>query len=267
MTVWLRCRCDFSFQLPADTPFVFMLRPRSGAGQWLASQRFELTPHVTAVEFSDGFGNLCQRLVAPAGAFELRSSTVVETASDVDEDPAAPFVDVQFLPTDVMSFLLPSRYCESDRFGEMATDIATGFQPGYSQVAAIVNWIRDNVAFRPGTSNVPVTAVDTHERGYGVCRDLAHLAIAMCRSLCIPARMVVGFLDGLAPMDLHAWFEAYVGGRWFTLDPTQSSLSGARVAIAYGRDAADVAVFTQFGDPVIPTRQFVSVERLANAPE
>jgi len=139
--------------------------------------------------------------------------------------------------------------------------------PGYSQVAAIVNWIQANVAYRPGSSNEPVTALETKRRGYGVCRDLAQLAIALCRSLCIPSRMVVGYLHNLDPMDMHAWFESYVGGRWYTLDPTQPCLSGARVAVAYGRDAADVAVFTQFGDPAIPTRQYVSVEQFLVAPE
>lgn len=267
MIVWLRCRCELSFQLDTATPFLFMLRPRSGSNQWIASQRYDLTPSVTAFEFTDGFGNLCQRLVAPAGAFELRSSTVVQTPAAVDEEPAAGFVEVQHLPIDIMSFLLPSRYCESDRLGELAAQITGGFQPGYSQAAAIVVWVRNNVAYQPGSGVDLVTAMETKQRGYGVCRDLAHLGIALCRSLSIPSRMVVGYLHGLQPMDMHAWFEAYVGGRWYTMDPTQTSLSGARVAIAYGRDAADVAVYTQFGDPVTLLGQSVSVEQFSESPE
>jgi transglutaminase-like putative cysteine protease len=94
----------------------------------------------------------------------------------------------------------------------------------------------------------------------GVCRDLAHLGIALCRSLSMPARMVVGYLNGLEPMDLHAWFEAYVAGRWYTFDPTQVELKGGYVAIGYGRDAADVAVYNQFGPAVYPTSQKVGVE-------
>lgn len=266
MTVWLRCCCELDFELEAHTPFLFMLRPRSGANQWITSEQYELTPKVTAFEFTDQFGNLCQRLVAPAGRFELRSTAVIQTTPGVDENPAAAFIEVQHLPTETLTFLLPSRYCESDRLGELAMKITAGFVPGYSQVAAIVNWIGANVAYRPGSSNVPVSAVETMHRGYGVCRDLAQLGIALCRSLCIPSRMVVGYLHGLDPMDMHAWFETYVGGRWYTLDPTQDSLAGTRVAVAYGRDAADVALFTQYGDPVTPTRQSISVDQFLVAP-
>jgi len=267
MTIWLRCRCELDFELETNTPFLFMLRPRSGANQWITSERYELTPRVTAMEFTDHFGNLCQRLIAPAGLFTVRSSAVIQTTPGVDENSAAPFVEVQNLPTETLGFLLPSRYCESDRLCELATEITAGYLPGYSQVAAIVNWIEDKVAYLPGSSNFPVTAVDTMNRGYGVCRDLAHLGIALCRSLCIPARMVVGYLHDLEPMDMHAWFEAYVGQRWYTFDPTQACLGGARVAVAYGRDAADVAVFTQYGDPVVPIYQYVSVEQFFDAPE
>lgn len=265
--VWLRCRCELSFQLETATPFLFMLRPRSGANQWIASERYELTPSVTAFEFTDMFGNLCQRVVAPAGPFEVRCSAVVQTSPAADENPAAGFIEVQNLPTDLTTFLLPSRYCESDRLGEQAAEITAGYQPGYSQAAAIVTWIRNNITYRPGASNLPVSAVETQNRGHGVCRDLAQLGMALCRSLSLPSRMVVGYLHGLEPMDMHAWFEVYVGGRWYTMDPTQTNLNGARVAVAYGRDAADVAVFTQFGDLVVPTRQYVTVEQFDAPPE
>ena len=103
-------------------------------------------------------------------------------------------------------------------------------------------------------------------QGHGVCRDLAHLGIALCRSISIPARMVVGFLYGLQPMDLHAWFEAYVGGKWYTFDPTEELLRGGRLAVAYGRDAADVAVYHQFGPPAIFSSIEVRVELLDAAP-
>ena len=101
----------------------------------------------------------------------------------------------------------------------------------------------------------------------GVCRDLAHLGIALCRSISIPARLVVGFLYGLEPMDLHAWFEAYVGGRWYTFDPTEEVIRGGRIAVAYGRDAADVAVYHQFGPPAVFSSMDVRVELLAGPPD
>lgn len=267
MTVWIRCRCELAFNLETPTPFVFMLRPQSGPHQWITTQKFNLTPAVPALEYIDNFGNRCQRVVAPAGRFELHSMTVAQTSAADDEQPSAGFVEVQNLPTDLMGYLYPSRYCESDRLGKFAAEITSNYQPGYSQVAAIATWIRNHIDYRPGSSNEPVTALDVKQRGYGVCRDLAHLGMALCRGLCIPSRMVVGYLFGLQPMDMHAWFEAYVGDRWYTVDPTQTNLTGSRLAVAYGRDAADVATFTQFGDLVVPTREFVSVEQFAEKPE
>ena len=122
-------------------------------------------------------------------------------------------------------------------------------------------WLCDTIDYSPGSSDIPVSAAEVNSRQVGVCRDLAHLGIALCRSLSIPARMVVGYLHQLEPMDLHAWFEAYVGRRWYTFDATQADLKGGYVAVGYGRDAADVAVFNQFGPAVYPTAQTVDVER------
>jgi transglutaminase-like putative cysteine protease len=134
---------------------------------------------------------------------------------------------------------------------------------GYDQVAAIADWLRTSIAYQPGSSDVPISAIEVNSRQSGVCRDLAHLGIALCRSLSIPARMVVGYLYELEPMDLHAWFEAYVGGRWYTFDATQAELRGGYVAIGYGRDATDVAVYSQFGPAVYPSSQSVRVQRTA----
>ena len=181
------------------------------------------------------------------------------TADHIDQAPGAPFVEIQNLPDAVLSYLLPSRYCESDRFGNMATQITAGRQPGYDQVRCIVDWLRSRISYQPGSSFVPVSAVEINAGGSGVCRDLSHLGIALCRSLSIPARMVVGYLYGLVPMDLHAWFEVYVGGRWYTFDATQAEPKGGYVAIGYGRDAADVALYSQFGPAVYPTTQEVRV--------
>jgi transglutaminase-like putative cysteine protease len=174
----------------------------------------------------------------------------------------APFVEIRDLPDAVLVYLLPSRYCESEQFGELATSITEGQLPGYDQVAAIEAWIRRTIRFEPGSSDFPVSATQVNERQYGVCRDLAHLGIALCRSLSIPARMVVGYLHNLDPMDMHAWFEAYVGGCWYRFDATRSAHVNGYVAIGYGRDAADVAVYTQFGPAVYPVSQKIHVELL-----
>ncbi len=143
----------------------------------------------------------------------------------------------------------------------MATSITAGQQLGYDQVAAIEAWLRTTIRYEPGSSNIPLSAEEVNYRQSGVCRDLSHLGIALCRSLCIPARMVVGYLYGLEPMDLHAWFEAYIAGRWYTFEATQAGLKGGCVAIGYGRDAADVAIYNQFGPAVYPNRQKVRVQR------
>ena len=148
----------------------------------------------------------------------------------------------------------------------MAASLVAGRAPGYDQCTAIVDYIRNTVRYTPGTGQQNISASELNELGSGVCRDMAHLGIACCRALSIPARMVVGYLETLEPMDLHAWFEAYVGNRWYTLDPIQVGLRGGRVAIAYGRDAADVAIYTQFGEPVTLLSMRVNVERMAGPP-
>ena len=249
------------------TPLILMLRPRSGMQQWVAREAYTLLPSVPVEEYTDIFGNLCQRLVAPAGAFSVRTSADVMTADVVDKHPGAFFVEIQNLPDPVLLYLLPSRYCESDRFGDLSREIVAGVQLGYDQVSRISDWIRNSIRYTPGSSAFPLSAVEVNAQHDGVCRDLAHLGIALCRGISIPARLVVGFLYGLEPMDLHAWFEAYVGGRWYTFDPTENVIRGGRIAVAYGRDAADVAVYHQFGPPAVFSSMDVQVELLAGPPD
>ena len=253
----VRTSCDIEMHLEVATPLILMLRPRSGALQWVAKESYTFSHPVTVVEYSDIFGNLCQRLVAPAVDFRIQTSAEVETADGMDAAPGAPFVNVEDLPLDVLSYLVPTRYCESDRLGDFTRGIVGNTLLGYDQVREISEWIRRNVLYLPGTSDILLTADEVRNQGHGVCRDLAHLGIALCRSISIPARMVVGYLVGLEPMDLHAWFEAYVGNRWYTFDPSQDDLKKPRVSIAYGRDAADVAIYHQFGP--LPTRSAVEV--------
>ncbi len=260
--MWLKTSCEMNFSITIPTPFILMLRLRSGVPQWIAREEYRITPSVSVHEFTDNFGNLCQRLIASPGNFSVYTSANVRTSDYVDQAPGAPFVDIEVLPEHVLSFLLPSRFCESDRFGQMAAEIVYGKLLGYDQVKAIENWLRSTIRYAPGSSDIPVSAVEVNSRQWGVCRDLSHLGIALCRSLSIPARLVVGYLYGLEPMDLHAWFEAYVGGRWYTFDATQKELTGGYVVIGYGRDAADVAIYNQFGPAVFPLSQYVGVQRL-----
>ncbi len=239
--------CSMEFQALWDTPAVLMLRPRSGEGQWVTAERYEIEPQVPISEFTDAHGNLCQRILVPAGPMTISVEATVDTADEIDVDDTAPRVPIEYVPDWALQFLLPSRYCQSDLVFERAVEITEGALPGYPQVEAVRAWIEREITYEYGTSSPSTSAVETLQSRHGVCRDFAHLGIALCRCLDIPARMVVGYLHDLDPMDLHAWFEAYVGGRWFTFDATQRLPKGNRVAVAYGRDAADVALVTQFG--------------------
>lgn len=260
--MWLRVSCNLAFDIETPTPFILMLRPRSGAEQWIERDEFKIYPNVPIIEFTDDYGNLCQRLVAPIGKFTIFTSSDVKTSEFVDVNFEAPFVEIQNLPNEILCYLLPSRYCESDRFNDLANTITADKPVGYEQVFAIEEWLRTNISYIPGSSDFPISATEVNYKRSGVCRDLSHLGIALCRSLSIPARMVVGYLHKLHPMDMHAWFEAYVGGRWYTFDATQTEAKGGYVAVGYGLDAADVAIFNQFGPVAHSLEQRVTVQQI-----
>jgi transglutaminase-like putative cysteine protease len=263
--MWLQTSCSLSFSVFIPTPLVLMLRPRSGPSQWVAREEYRLTPAVPVMEFTDGFGNLCQRLTAPVGDFRVFTSADVMVNEEPPVHGAAPFIEIPHLPDEALGFLLPSRYCEADRLGDKAHGIVGDATPGHAQVVAITEWIRRSIRYTPGSSSYPVSAIEVIDRGEGVCRDLAQVAIALCRALCIPARLVVGYVLDLTPMDVHAWVEAYVGERWYRFDPTPEA-AGPRVAIAHGRDATDVAIYNQYGPPLLPYHMHVAVERLPGSP-
>jgi transglutaminase-like putative cysteine protease len=249
-----------TLQAPQRTPIIAMLRPRSGDGQWIVSESYHREPAVPVVEYLDGFSNLCQRLVVPEGKFHMRVSATVETPDMIAVAPGAGLTPVDELPSDTLQYLLPSRYCPSDRLFEDAQKIVGKAKPGYDQVETIRAWIHDNVEYKYGVSTASTSALETLQDRAGVCRDFSHLGMTLCRALQIPARMVVGYLYKLDPMDMHAWFEAFVGGRWYTFDATQPKPRGGRITVAYGRDAADVALFSEYG-PINMEKMHVTVAR------
>ena len=243
----LDATCQLDYHLNEDVPAIFMLRPRSGWAQWIMREEFHIRPQVPVVEFTDVYGNLCQRTVMPAGDFHLAVGYQVLVPDIVDADLLAPLMPVQHLPTDLLHYLLPSRYCQSDQLSVLAASIVEDATRNYLEVARIRTWIHHHITYEAGSSNASTSALETLNMKRGVCRDFAHLGIALCRAINVPARMVVGFLHQLKPMDLHAWFEAFIGGRWFTFDATEDVTRGNRIVLAYGRDAADVALATIFG--------------------
>jgi transglutaminase-like putative cysteine protease len=259
--MWLKAGCDMILEATEASTLVAMLRPRSGAAQWIQSESYLLEPRVAASEYTDSYGNLCQRLVVPRGELRLRAEATVETSDHITTAPDTPPTPVSELPNDALLYLLPSRYCPSDKLGEKAREIVRGISAGYAQVDAIRAFIHASLSYRYGVSNASSDAAETLKAGAGVCRDFSHVGIALSRSLLIPARMVVGYLYGLDPMDMHAWFEAFVGGRWYTFDATQPEPRGGRIVVAYGRDAADVALISEYG-PIETKKMKVWVEQL-----
>jgi transglutaminase-like putative cysteine protease len=255
--------CEMTLTADAPTPIIAMLRPRSGLAQWVASETYDLEPFVPVVEYVDVFGNLCQRLVAPKGTFRISVHARVETSASIAIQKGAAFTPIPELPDDTLQYLLPSRYCPSDRLDGKAREIVRDAKPGYDQVEAIRAFIHANLEYKYGVSDGSTDALQTLEDGAGVCRDFSHVGVALTRALLIPARVVVGFLHRLDPMDMHAWFEAFVGGRWYTFDATQAEPRGGRIAVAYGRDAADVALFSEYG-PVKVKKMSVTVREHAN---
>jgi transglutaminase-like putative cysteine protease len=158
-----------------------------------------------------------------------------------------------------MVFLLPSRFCLSDALQAQAWELFGATEPGWGRVVAVCDWVHENVQFQMGSSNPLTSALDVWQSRYGVCRDFAHLGLTLCRSLNIPARYVFGYLPDIdvpepyEPMDFCAWFEAYLGDRWWTFDPRNNVPRAGRVVIGRGRDALDVAMVTTYGAPALQT--------------
>lgn len=211
-------------------------------------------PPVPMRTYVDGFGNICRRLVAPAGDFTIRSNGLMISTDQIDPaDWAAPEVPVADLPDEALQFLLGSRYCETDRMSQLAWDTFGHVAPGYGRVQAIVDWGKERLRFDYQQARATRTALEAYHERVGVCRDFAHLAITLCRCLNIPARYVNGYLGDIRvprmpyPMDFSAWMEVYLGGRWWTFDPRNNQRRVGRIVIARGRDAADVPLIHSFG--------------------
>ena len=207
-----------------------------------------------STEYLDAFGNRCTRFVAPPGTVRLKASAVTlddglpdQIAADARQAP------VEDLPSEVIQFLLPSRYCEVDRFVAIAQDLFGWTAPGWQRASAIRDWVHDKVAFDYKTARPTKTAMDVYTERIGVCRDFQHLAITLSRCQNIPARYVTGYLGDIrhpygGPGDFSAWYEVFLDGQWMTMDARHNEPRYGRVLMATGRDAADVAITTSFGD-------------------
>jgi transglutaminase-like putative cysteine protease len=216
----------------------------------------QLTTHpaIPIRAYFDGFGNWCSRLIAPPGRLRIASTAVVNDSGMPDPVAAtAPQDAVQNLPDDTLVFSLGSRYCETDHLSETAWQLFGQTRPGWPRVQAICDFVHSHIAFDYADARSTRTALEAFHERRGVCRDFAHLAVALCRCMNIPARYCTGYLSDSgvppphAPMDFAGWFEAYLGGAWRTFDPRNNTPRIGRVLIARGRDAADVPISNAFG--------------------
>ncbi len=210
-------------------------------------------PPLDVVQYLDGFGNICSRVLAPAGRLTLSADFIIRDSGLIDEyAPQAGQHRVEDLPNEVVIFLLGSRYCETDRLSEVAWRLFEHTQPGWSRVQAICDLVHNHIRFDYAHARPSKTAYDAWTEGTGVCRDYAHLAVTFCRCMNIPARYCTGYLGDIGVpvvgvMDFSAWFEVYLGGRWYAFDARNNMPRMARVLIARGRDAVDVAIANTFG--------------------
>ena len=246
----LRAITDFAYHIDYSTPIITILRPRHDSGQQVLMDEMCVSPEVKIKQYFDSFGNACQRMLWQSGEVKIRTETIVEVQSEVEKDETADYVLVEELPSEAIQFLLPSRYClsDTDAIRDLAYSIINNIEIGFLQVQAIRTWIFQHIEYQYGFTFSHTNSNDILRNKIGVCRDFAHLGISLCRSINIPARMVVGFLKDLPFPDLHAWFEAYIGDRWYIFDAIQEKTTGGRIVLAHGRDANDVAFITQFGN-------------------
>jgi transglutaminase-like putative cysteine protease len=268
----IRVGYDLSYECTQPVPMIVMLNIHySRAADVIQPDHMRTEPSVPLRSYRDGFGNWCTRLVAPPGRIRLTADAVVrDSGAPEPAFPAAPQHPIEDLPDDVLLFLLGSRYCETDRLSAVAWSMF-GHVEGWARVQAICDFVHQHVRFGYDYARPTRTAWETYNERVGVCRDFAHLALTLCRCTNIPARYCTGYLGDIGvpadpnPMDFSGWFEVYLDNQWHVFDARHNARRIGRILIAYGRDAADVAISNTFGpnrlvdfriwtDPVISDR-------------
>jgi len=252
----IRVGFDIAFNVPSPTAMVLALSVHpSRVRDIVRPEVLTVQPDVPVERFTDSFGNRCGRIVAPAGLLRLTSDAVVQDSGELDEmNPNAQQHPVEQLPPETLQFLLGSRYCEVDRLNDVAWSLFNNTPMGWQRMQAIVAWVHNHITFGYQYARSTKTAYDGYMERQGVCRDFTHLAITMLRCMNIPARYATGYLGDIgvpvsaAPMDFSAWLEVFMGGRWYTVDARHNARRIGRVVMARGRDAADVALTTSFGN-------------------
>jgi transglutaminase-like putative cysteine protease len=240
---------DFQYSVAQRSTVIFNVHALRTPSQEILEERFSVDPKVRCEEFlsSNGENRFVRLDTGRATKLSIHYSATVETHASTYKRADIDAVPIAQVDRSVIPYLFPSRYCQSDQLGRLAWDIFGNIAHQYEQVTAIADWIHDNVEYLRGSTNSATSAFDTVTQRAGVCRDFAHLGIALCRALSIPARYFSGYAYRLEPPDFHACFEAYIGNRWYIFDATRLAPLNGLVRIATGRDAADASIATVFG--------------------
>jgi transglutaminase-like putative cysteine protease len=270
----IRLGYDIELALARPMAVIAVLNVHSSRAQDLVEpDELQISPSVPRDEYYDSFGNRCTRIQAPQGPLRLFNSTLIRDSGEPDPaDWTAAQIPVEQLPVETLQFLLASRYCEVDQLSALAWQLFGNSAPGWPTVQAICDWVHSNVTFGYQYARPTKTAVDVLNERQGVCRDFQHLAVSLCRAMHIPARYVTGYLGDIgippvpSPMDFSAWFQAYLGGRWWSFDARHNKPRIGRVLMATGRDAADVAITTSFGTAWLNKFIVVTEEEEQKAP-
>lgn len=264
----IRAGYNISFDTDVAVPMVTLLNVRpERQGDLLTPEVLATRPDVPYRQFIDPFGNVASRLVVPPGGISLKADFVIADSGEPDlVDRGAVQHPVDELPNETLMYLLSSRYCEVSRLADEAWDLAKDHAPGWERVQALVTAAHERIHFDYMKASTENTARSVFDTRFGVCRDFAHLAITLCRAINVPARYCTGYLGDIgidpidAPMDFSAWFEAYLGGRWYTFDARHNTPRIGRVVIARGRDATDTAITTTFGNAILTRFEIHAVE-------
>jgi transglutaminase-like putative cysteine protease len=263
--------CQFGLLSSQPAAAIMQVAPCPQPGVTISDERWRTSAEHHG--YVDHYGNRCERFELASGDSHVTYQAHVLLARPADLiELSAVEMPVASLPDEVLSFVMPSRFCLPDELGHEAWQRFGELAPGWGRVQAIVDYVHTHLQFVPGASNPWTTAADAYRSGQGVCRDFAHLAITFCRALNIPARYVFGYIPDIGvelsqppdPMDFAAWFEAYLGGRWHTFDARNNTPRIGRVVVGRGRDAVDVALITSFG-PLTLTGFEVTAEPLQPA--
>ena len=264
----IRAGYEIAYTCAQPTPMILMLSVHpSRAADLFTLDQLRAQPLIPASEHIDSFGNVCHVIQAPAGKITLSADFLIRDSGAPDEvAPNAEQHPLERLPVDTLVYLLGSRYCETDRLMPFAWTEFGSIVKGWPLVQTICDYVHNHIKFGYAHANPSRTAWQAHTERHGVCRDFAHLAITLCRCMNIPARYCTGYLGDIgvppdpAPMDFSAWFEAYLGDRWYTFDARHNTPRIGRILMARGRDATDVALTTSFGPSALTEFEVVTEE-------